>query len=61
MSRLADPVPELAAQAVQWAQSDPRVLAVQRSWSRCMAEAGYSYQAPLQPAAHHWPKKPTLN
>jgi hypothetical protein len=60
MSRLADPVPALAAEAAQRAQSDPRVLAVQRSWSRCMAAAGYSYQTPLQPATHHWPKKPTL-
>jgi hypothetical protein len=58
-SRLTDPVPGLAAQAVQWAQSDPRVLAVQRSWSRCMAARGYRYQASLEPLTHHWPKTPT--
>jgi hypothetical protein len=54
-----DPVPGLAAQAAQWAQSDPRVLATQRSWSRCMAARGYSYQTPLQPLARRWPKTPT--
>lgn len=58
-SRLTDPVPALAAQAAQWAQSDPRVLATQRSWSRCMAARGYSYQTPLQPQTHRWPKTPT--
>jgi len=59
ISGLTDPVPQLAAQAAQWAQSDRRVLAAQRSWSRCMAAHGYSYQTPTQPATHHWPKTPT--
>ncbi len=59
LGRLADPVPQLAAQAAQWAQSDPRVLAAERSWSRCMAAGGYSYQTPVQAAAHPWPTKPT--
>lgn len=59
ISGLTDPVPELAAQAAQWTQSDPRVLAVQRSWSKCMAAHGYSYQSPLQPQSHRWSKKPT--
>jgi hypothetical protein len=58
-SRLTDPVPALAAQAAQWAQSDPRVLATQRAWSKCMAARGYRYQTPLEPVTHHWPKKPT--
>ena len=58
-SRLTDPVPALAAQAAQWAQSDPRVLATQRAWSRCMAARGYNYQTPLQPQTRRWPKTPT--
>lgn len=59
ISRLTDPVPGLAAQAAQWAQSAPRVLAAQSSWSRCMAARGYRYQTPLEPVTHHWPKAPT--
>lgn len=58
-SRLTDPAPALAAQAAQWTQSDPRVLAAQRAWSRCMAARGYRYQTPLEPMTHHWPKTPT--
>jgi hypothetical protein len=58
-SRLTDPVPALAAQAAQQAQSDPRVLTTQRAWSRCMAARGYRYQTPPQPMARRWPKTPT--
>jgi hypothetical protein len=54
-----DPVPGIAAQAVQWAQNDPRVLAVDRAWSRCMARRGYSYHNPQQAQQHNWPHAPT--
>jgi hypothetical protein len=54
-----DPVPTIAAQAAQWAQTDPRVLAVERAWSRCMAQHGYSYGTPLQAEQHNWPSTPT--
>lgn len=54
-----DPVPVIALQASQWAQTDPRVLAVERAWSRCMARHGYSYGTPLQAQQHNWPRAPT--
>jgi hypothetical protein len=54
-----DPVPIIALQASQWAQTDPRVLAVERAWSRCMARRGYSYGTPLQAQQHNWPSPPT--
>jgi hypothetical protein len=54
-----DPVPGIAAQASQWAQNDPRVLAAERAWSRCMARRGYSYRTPLQAQQHGWPSAPT--
>jgi hypothetical protein len=54
-----DPVPAIAAQASQWAQTDPRVLAVERAWSRCMAQHGYSYRTPMQAQQHSWPSAPS--
>jgi hypothetical protein len=54
-----DPVPMIAAQASQWAQTDPRVLAVERAWSRCMAQRGDSFRTPQQAQQHNWPKTPT--
>jgi hypothetical protein len=54
-----DPVPSIAAQAAQWAQTDRRVVAVERAWSRCMASHGYSFGTPLQAQQHNWPSKPT--
>lgn len=54
-----DPLPELASQAVLWTRSDPRILAVQRSWSACMAARGYTYQTVLQPEQRRWPSTPT--
>jgi hypothetical protein len=54
-----DPVPGLALQASQWAQTDPRVLAVERAWSRCMARRGYTYRNPLQAQQHSWPSAPS--
>ena len=53
-----DPVPAIAAQASQWAQTDRRVLAVERAWARCMAQHGYSYHTPQQVQQHNWPRVP---
>jgi hypothetical protein len=53
-----DPVPAIAAQASQWAQTDPRVLAVERAWSACMAQHGYAYHTPQQAQQHNWPSTP---
>jgi hypothetical protein len=55
----SDPVPSIAVQASQWTQSDPRVLAVEAAWSRCMAARGYKYSNPQQAAGAHWPSTPT--
>jgi hypothetical protein len=54
-----DLLPGLAEQAAFWTQSDPRILAVQRSWSACMATRGYHYQTVLQPEHQRWPSAPT--
>jgi hypothetical protein len=56
---LADPVPAIAVQASQWTQTDPRILAMDAAWSRCMAQRGYKYGNPQQPAEHNWPRAPT--
>jgi hypothetical protein len=56
---LTDPVPSIAIQAGQWTQSDPRILAVDAAWSRCMARRGYKYGNPQQAAERGWPAKPT--
>jgi hypothetical protein len=56
---LSDPVPQIAFQASQWTQSDPRVRAVDAAWSRCMTRAGYHYASPQQAADRGWPSKPT--
>lgn len=55
----SDPVPMIAVQASQWTQSDPRVLAVEAAWSRCMAARGYKYSNPQQAGDAHWPSTPT--
>lgn len=52
-------MPGIAVQASQWAQTDPRVLAVDRAWSRCMAKRGYTFRNPQQAQQHHWPSAPT--
>lgn len=61
-----DPVPGIAIQSAQWTQSDPRVLAVQRAWSACMARHGLTYTSPAQAArsparspGRGWPRTPT--
>jgi hypothetical protein len=58
-SQIGDPVPSIAQQADMWTQSDPRVVAVDAAWSRCMAQRGYHYTSPQQPADHNWPSRPT--
>lgn len=58
-SQIGDPVPAIAQQASQWTQTDPRILAVDSAWSRCMARRGFHYAKPQQPADHHWPDTPT--
>ena len=54
-----DPVPAIAVQASQWAQTDRRVVAVERAWARCMAQHGYSYHTPQQAQQHNWPRVPS--
>jgi hypothetical protein len=58
-NQLGDPVPDIAQQATLWTQTDPRVLAVNAAWSRCMRQRGYHYASPQQPADHNWPATPT--
>jgi hypothetical protein len=58
-SQIGDPVPAIAQQASQWTLTDPRVLAVDAAWSKCMARRGFRYAKPYQPADHHWPATPT--
>jgi hypothetical protein len=58
-TQLGDPVPAIAQQASMWTQTDPRVVAVNQAWSRCMAQHGYHYGSPEQAAAHNWPASPT--
>jgi hypothetical protein len=53
-----DPVPGIAFQAVAWTQSDPRVLAVDKAWSACMARRGLRYRTPQAAAQHNWPSVP---
>jgi hypothetical protein len=58
-NQLGDPAPAIAQQASVWTETDPRVLAVNAAWSRCMAQRGYHYVSPQQPADHNWPTMPT--
>jgi len=58
-SQPVDPVPAIAQQATIWTRTDPRVLAVDAAWSRCMALRGYHYANPQGPADHNWPTHPT--
>jgi hypothetical protein len=58
-SQFGDPVPAIAVQATQWTRTDPHVLAVSAAWSRCMAQRGYHYSSPEQPASRNWPATPT--
>jgi hypothetical protein len=54
-----EPVLTLAFQALQWTQTDSRIRAADRLWSRCMARRGFSYPSPAAAAGHHWPKSPS--
>jgi hypothetical protein len=55
---LPDPVPQIAEQAASYTQTDPRVRAVDRAWSACMARHFYHYTSPSQLEGHHWPTPP---
>jgi hypothetical protein len=54
-----DPVPAITIGSAQWTQSDPRVLAVQRAWSACMARHGLIYKTPAQATNRGWPRTPS--
>jgi hypothetical protein len=54
-----DPVPGIAFQALQWTQSDPRIVAVNKAWSRCMTARGYGYGTPQEAAQKNWPSAPS--
>ena len=53
-----DPIPQIAAQAVGFTQSDPRIHAVDRAWSRCMARHFYHYGTPQQVEGRRWRTPP---
>jgi hypothetical protein len=53
-----DPVPQIAGQAASFTQSDPRIHAVDRAWSRCMARHFYHYSTPQQVEHRQWRTPP---
>jgi hypothetical protein len=53
-----DPVPQIAAQAVGFTQTDPRIHTVGRAWSRCMARRFYHYATPQQVERRRWRTPP---
>jgi len=53
-----DPVPQIAEQAVSFTQTDPRIRAVTRAWSACMARRYYHYSSPAQVERQHWRTPP---
>jgi len=53
-----DPVPQIAAQAVNFTQSDPRIRAVELAWSKCMARHFYHYGTPRQAEGRRWRSPP---
>ena len=53
-----DPVPQIAEQAASFTQTDPRIRAVTRAWSACMARHYYHYSSPSQVEGHHWRTPP---
>jgi hypothetical protein len=55
---LIDPAILLAAQAMNWTRTDPRILAVDRAWSACMARHGYQYGTPTAAERRRWPNPP---
>jgi len=54
-----DPVGQIAAQAVTFTQSDPRIHAVDRAWSRCMARHFYHYSTPQRVEGRQWRSPPS--
>jgi hypothetical protein len=55
---LIDPAILLAAQAMNWTRTDPRILAVDRAWSACMARHGYQYGTPARAEQRRWANPP---
>jgi hypothetical protein len=53
-----DPVPQIAGQAAGFTQSDPRIHAVDRAWSSCMARHFYHYSTPQQVEHRQWRTPP---
>ena len=53
-----DPVPQIAEQAASFTQTDPRIHAVIRAWSACMARHYYHYASPSQVEGHRWKTPP---
>ena len=53
-----DPVPQIAAQAASFTQTDPRIHADDRAWSRCMARHFYHYGTPQQVEHRQWRTPP---
>ena len=53
-----DPVPQIAEQAASFTQTDPRIRAVIRAWSACMARHYYHYSSPSQVEGHRWRTPP---
>jgi hypothetical protein len=54
----SDPVAQIAGQAVSFTQTDPRIRAVIRAWSACMARRYYHYASPSQVEGHRWRTPP---
>ena len=53
-----DPVPQIAEQAASYTQTDPRIRAVDRAWSACMARHFYHYASPSQVEGRRWKSPP---
>jgi hypothetical protein len=53
-----DPVPQIAEQAVSYTRTDPRIRAVDRAWSACMARHFYHYANPRQVEGRRWKSPP---
>jgi len=53
-------VPAMLGTGVDWAGTDPHVLAAQRAWSACMARRGLRYKSPIDLEWNRtWPNPPT--
>ncbi|WP_156756151.1 hypothetical protein [Actinokineospora pegani] len=47
---------KLLHQSDQLTRADSRVVGVTGDWSACMAESGFRYRSPAEPARQQWPK-----